>query len=408
VAFADPVPWPQRDRAHQDALACVASWMRPPLTMPIEDNYTNTNINWDANVTRLQKMSADKVPRTLGCHNAGRPGGAQAFNDVQDQLGVEWGYVPTIQKNLIPNLQSPLLGDQGGIQENFSDTVQAVQNAVTPPDTNVDGNGAQLAIDALWIASYIPVVGDAAGVTAGIMQLALDASNNSNGSPTVTNFQTKASNLADELVSDYQAVYDQIAAVGDVLVSDWGRLNTAAQNANGHWSWDPAVDYPAMRDALIASMKKLSFETLFPVVYTTYRFGDQEPSDARSYVCNGDVLPPIRVVPTYKPFANEPEGGNLVVVGAGPQTDLWAYGRVDQQFLLPYPDRTTNGTPPQQLWNDMFANPSAPTVPAPPLPSQLRFDLDAYVDRPVITHDQNPEQYGICLVNGVVPQQAGG
>jgi hypothetical protein len=143
-------------------------------------------------------------------------------------------------------------------------------------------------------------------------------------------------------------------------------------------------------------------------VYTTYRFGDQEPSDARSYVCNGDVLPPIRVVPTYKPFANEPEGGNLVVVGAGPQTDLWAYGRVDQQFLLPYPDRTTNGTPPQQLWNDMFANPSAPTVPAPPLPSQLRFDLDAYVDRPVITHDQNPEQYGICLVNGVVPQQAGG
>jgi hypothetical protein len=389
VVFADPVPWPLRDTQHEGALACVASALN--LSLPIEDHYTNAFIDWDAKADLLAGTNVDDCP-------SGTP--AQAFADVKAQLGVEWGDVQTIQKNLIPALQSPLVGGQSDIQTNFSDVVQAVQSAVSPPDSSVEANGAQLTIDALWIVSYVPFIGDAAGVTAAVMQLGLDSSNNSDGSPIVTSFQTAASNLADELVNDYQTVYGQVAAVGDVLVSDWGRLRTAAQNADGHWSWDPAVDYPAMRDALIASMKKLSFETLFPVVYSTYHFGDQEPSDARSYVCYEYPPAGLPSFRPYNPFADEPEGGNTVIVGAGPQTDLWAFGRVDEQFLVPFGDqRTANGTPPQDLWNDMFVNASATTVQAPPLPSQLRFDLDAYVNRPLITHDSN----GVCLVDGVQP-----
>jgi hypothetical protein len=390
VASAEPVPWPQRDSDHRDALACVASAMG--LSMPIEDNYySNANIQWGQLADTLKGMSADDCQEGVS---------AQAFEDVKDQLALEWLYVPTIQNGLIPNLQSPLLADQGGIQANFSDVVQAVQSAVTPPDSaSVDANGGQIAIDVLWIASYIPAVGDAAGLLAGGMQLALDISNNDDGSPIVTDFQTAVRSLADDVVNDYQAVYDQLGAIGDVLVSDWGRLSTAARNADGDWSWDRGTDTPRARDALTTATKKLSFETLFPVVYATYRFGDQQVSEAGNYVCyqypeGSDPFEP------FNPFENEPEGGNLVVVGAGPQTDLWAFGRVDEQFLKPIPsERTTNGTPPQDLWDDAFANPSATTVQAPPLPSQLRLQLDAYVNRPVITHDQE----SVCLVDGVKP-----
>jgi hypothetical protein len=393
VAFADPVPWPQRDSAHQPALACVGSAL--DLTLPIEDHYTNTDIDWDGKNSRLQAMTVGDCPPGLP---------AQSLEDVKKQLGAEWNYVPTIQKNLIPNLQSPLMGGWPSIQANFSDVVQAVYSAVSQPNSNVDANGAQIAIDVLWIASYVPGgLGDAAGLLAGMMQLGLDSSNNADGSPTVTNFQTAAGQLADDLANDYQTVNDQLAAVGDVLVSDWGRLSAAGQNADGDWSWDPATDQPGAIDTLVTAMKKLSFETLFSAVYTTYHFGDQEPTDATQYVCN-EYVPPELYINPYNPFANEPEGGNTVVVGAGPQTDLWAFGRLDEQFLLDNSSqRATNGVPPQGLYDDMFVNPSRPNVPVPPLPSPLRFDLDAYVDRPLITHNQA----GVCLVDGVVPAPSG-
>ena len=402
VAYAQPVPWPYRDAAHQNALECVASATNPTLTLPIEDNYTNTNIDWDSDdiAGALRDLEFGSLPATPACQQDITE---QQFDDVKGELLAEWGDVPTVQK-LIANLQSPLLGGWSDIQQNFEDVVQAVYNAVSPGGANANANSQQLVIDLLWIASYAPFVGDAAGLTAGVMQLALDDSNNANGSPAVSDVQTEASELADALANDYQAVYSQIAVINDVLVGDAGMLQAAADHAASDWAWDPAVDYAPARDAIITSMKKLAFESLFPTIYTTYLFGDQQPSDARDYTCYEYPPPPSPSFRPYKPFANEPEGGTNVIVGAGPENDLFAFGRIDEQFLVPLGDeRTDNGPPPQSLYDDMFSNPAAATVQAPPLPSPLRFDLDAYVNRPLITHDKN----GVCLVNGVQPQANG-
>jgi hypothetical protein len=65
--------------------------------------------------------------------------------------------------------------------------------------------------------------------------------------------------------------------------------------------------------------------------------------------------------------------------------------------------RVAAGFPQIRLRQD--AGPSGSTVEGPPLPSQLRFDLDAYDTRPVLTyiHDDQVPGSQFCAVNGSLP-----
>jgi hypothetical protein len=367
--------------------------------MPMESNYTGDNPDFGSYEGQLSGFTYDALSAT--CEQSFTE---QDFDDIKAQLKAEWGDLATVEK-FVGNLQKPLLAGYSTFQAHLADVFQDIQTDLTPPDSSTSVSPEQITVDALWIASYIPGIGDVFGVTAGMGQLALDTTNDSNGTPEGDTFQTDANDVPDQLAERLQDLYTEMDTVQDILSSDWGKLSTAAEKAVTDWEWDDRIDYGHAKDVFDASMTKLAWESLFPLVFTTYEFGDSVPTDARTYPCTG--YSELEGYDTFNPFAGLPNGGYSVVVGAGPQTNLWAYGKVDERFLkYRETDRDANGTPSSDLFNDMFVNsPSGSTVEGPPLPSQLRFDLDAYDTRPVLTyvHDDQVPGSQFCAVNGSVP-----
>ena len=54
-------------------------------------------------------------------------------------------------------------------------------------------------------------------------------------------------------------------------------------------------------------MTKQAWESLFPVEYTTYEFGDSVPADARTYPCTG--YSEATMYGPFYPFAGLPNAG---------------------------------------------------------------------------------------------------
>jgi hypothetical protein len=399
VAYRRPVAWPDRDTdGHNAAIACIAASLKPALkTLPIEANYSNENLPWGSYETQLTQLSFSSLPDNQPCQGGGFT--QQDFSDVSSQLGTEWAYLQTVE-NLIANLKAPLLGGYSTTNAHIGDIVQAITNEINAPASTAATDAREIGIDTLYVASSIPEIGDIFGLAASLDSLANQLSNDQDGAPQISTFQVAANDLPDGLGNRYQVLLEGIDGIGDILKGDWGKLETAANLAAGSWAWDSTVDYGHARDALDNSLKKWAWDTVFPVGYDVYGFSP-EVADARTWTCTGfsEIDPSI---PTkFQPFANLPGGGISVVTGAGPTTDLRAFGKVDEGFLVQDDnDRDSNGTPSQGLIDDMFTTVDEnSTVPIPAEPSQVRFLVDNYAAEHIITLDDS----GVCYVDGKVP-----
>jgi hypothetical protein len=403
LEYQSPVPWPLRDADHDGALACVADALG--LSAPIERNYyTDDNLDWGSELSQLNQLSYSSLPSDAVCDPSSFT--AQQFGDVKTQLGKEFTDVQRV-KLLVTNLRSPLGVSAAAAESNFQAIVSALQSTMKPPDSNTSGDAADVEANALFVLSAIPEVGDVFALSAEAMDLAQSLANNPDGTP-ISDFQTQASELGTELANSIVATYEQLGQVGDVLVSDWGKLQSASQRAAdsspGGWAWsdDNPDDTAIEATALTATTQRLAYEALFPLVFNLFRIGDEGVTDARGYACHGKpYMVDHEVFPTFYPFANQPNGGQTVVIGSGPATYLYAFGKTDEQFLLVDPaDRDSDGNPPQSLIDQMFSTPVGGGDPQPPLPSTLQFDFETYSTQPVITA---PGLSGFCLVDGNLP-----
>jgi hypothetical protein len=385
--YQAPTPqWPDRDTpGHLAAIACIAKALG--LTTPIESHYLALNFAATAEGTLLDNIHYSKA-------NCPGVGNSTNFMDVKTQLLTEFADVAKV-RGLIADWQSPI-GDsdplaQAALQKIISD-IQTDVNASDGSQTS--GDGSDIAINVLFAAGLIPDVGAGFALSATMMQVAQATANNPNGSPELANFQTTANQLGIELAQQYVAARDQMGHIGDILVSDWGKLSTAAQNNDGPWQWT-SQDSNNDAYALSAATVSWAYQTLFPTIYSLYRFGDQNVQYAGQYSCFG-VQPPA----PFAPFADAPGGGETVVTAAGSNPDIWSFGKADQQFLQENPHYRTPGMVPQSLWDDMFANPATQGGSAPPFPSELAFMLDTYGTPPdVVTHASD----GTCLINDQPP-----
>jgi hypothetical protein len=395
VAYQTTVPWPERDtRAHRAAIACFADVL--DLPMPIESNYTNLNENWASNQTAISpgNLPFNNRPDTTACRPSRQTFKASDYQAVQVQLGMEFRDLATVN-DLIPNLQQPLGLTQGKLQDQLKNIVGELNAAIAPPDATASGDSSDIMVDLLYLAAGIPVVGDAFDVTADTLELAKDTTNQPDGSPEVAQFQVAADSLGTELADDYGDAYLQMDHVGDLLRTDWGKLQTAATKAGHEWNIDTNTINQASQ-AFQGASETLVYQTLFPLAFSLYRFGDQHVNEAPDYQCASNDS-------NFNPFASEPEGGVTVYLASSGHallTDVWAFGKANEQFLQSNDIyRDPNGMPSQGLWNDMFANPIGSLVTSPPMPGQLAFDLEVYSRQRVITHDA----YYACLVDGQYP-----
>ena len=200
-------------------------------------------------------------------------------------------------------------------------------------------------------------------------------------------------------------LYDQVDKVGEILLTDWGKLQLAYQNSLTAWTWtDDSTSFGA--DMIQAAMEKEVHKSLLPLAFDLFSLTDQGGPDARGYVCqnkaiignNGGAHPGG---PFY-PFANEPNGGWNLIYGAGPASTVWALGNTNEEFLDIDPDKRddTSGVPSQNLFNNIFVNDVSGRVKQPPWPGQLSFYLNTYDTQVQVTSHGGTD---FCLLDRKPP-----
>jgi hypothetical protein len=386
--------WPDRGTSGDQAvLGCIAAHIDPNggLRTPIEDDYTNQNLkgDWSGWASTLRQSDAYA---TFSSQCKDRPSFSQDdFDAVRDQLVREWTAVPRVWQ-LVSSLQSPLIDDQGNAAEIAS--IGAAVNAdvgTGSQQANFDGTG--LTIDLLLLADAIPgtdEIGIPLGALASGLGLIQDLDLNSDGSEALADVSAPAADLGATLARRYATEIIGLSQVGDILVTNWPMLQTAAQNAGdttnavADWSWTTATAKQAA-DGLLLATRQQAFKTLFPLRYQLYRLQQGTgsfPANAADYPCQNVVQtyttygPSAPYTNTWQPFAHVAAHGALTAYVSGEgAVELWAYAGTDN--WLGDANRQAQ-LPPADLLANMFSDPQDDAGLDRPLFDPLQFAVEAY------------------------------
>lgn len=137
-------------------------------------------------------------------------------------------------------------------------------------------------------ASVVPMGGAPFGIAANTVALMADTSTQGNGAPSLAPLNAEVDQLGPKLVDRYQQIGYNLDVVYQILVSDWGKLQTTAKYSG---DWLPKTDSPASWNQILTiGAKQEIYSALLPTVYGLYYV---DPA----YVMNGDPgLKPASIV----------------------------------------------------------------------------------------------------------------
>ncbi|MGO9976901.1 MAG: hypothetical protein ACLP01_29705 [Solirubrobacteraceae bacterium] len=390
-----PSAWPDRDtHVDQNVLACVAQNLPGAhLQMPIESNYPNLNLesNWAGWASDIGQPS---FYQTIANDSACGLFTQAEAEPVIKQLQTEWNDVAIVD-TFIADMQKPLVDSQGNPTEIQSIT-EAVDNDLATSSAHTTVDSKAVASDMLWLVSSLPGVDAISGplnVLAAGLGLADDYNDNDSGVNLPDDqIATTGATLGAQLEQQYKTSIGGLGSIGDILVSDWTKLQDAAQNAAdspgaaADWSFtDKQLSQTA--NVLLLTTRRTAYETLFPLAYYLYRLsaGDAPGSanDLTSYTCayfeihvhSGSTY--SYTVSTWLPFAGVPtEGGVEVAVSGDGALEQWAYATSDDTFVHSH---GANGQfPGATLLSQLFDTPQNDPIQTGPLFNPLQFAVETY------------------------------
>jgi hypothetical protein len=354
--------------------------------LPIESNYADLNLannwaGWAADIGEpgfSQTMASDSACGSFTQAEA---------NTVIKQLQTEWNDVAVVD-SFIADLQKPLVDSQGNATQ-IAAITEAVDNDLATSSAHTTVDGKAIASDMLWLISGLPGGDEISGplnVLAAGLALA-DATNNNSSGVNLPDDQiaTTGADLGNQLEEQYTTSIAGLGNIGSILVSDWTKLQDAAQNAAdspgsaADWSFtDKQLSQTA--NALLLSTRRTAYQTLFPLNYSLYRLrnGDDSLQSPSQYTCaefqSGDYQ--NIWINTWQPFTSVQPYGSFQAQSTGGTTEQWT-------FAAPTPDVTAGANraqmPTASLLSLMFGPPSD-SVQTGPLFTQLQFAVDTYQD----------------------------
>lgn len=299
LAYQPDSTWPLRDTApRRAAIAYVSKHLGLPVTDP-NQRYTDLDDKFGSalftNLTRLDF-----------------PGGSVAFsaadfNDVKTELEQEFQWVDKV-RSYFDQIRT-ILTESALIKKGELDSYknEIGTGVPVPGDPKVTADAFTIYSDLLNVGKSLGVPGS--GALAAAVKVA-GALTNKKGEDILGNFTSTFNNLAQDLVDRYKESLSAVGLTADIIVTDYGKLQTAATNMTDEkqgWVWTNTI-VAQTRTALTLSARQLYAETLLPTGYTTYHLPAQfqdaktcrilanEPDSAWISHVNGIIEPKFQTV----------------------------------------------------------------------------------------------------------------
>lgn len=271
VAYQPATAWPQSGTAPlRRASAYLAEQLglaTPGVTDVRQAYYVHDTDDWLA--------LADEL-RGIDYPGSGNGFGRQEFEALKKQLLIEFPHVASV-RSAVEEWQSVFnrSGRSGLVDLQYITTqVEAeIDQDIASKQASLDG--ALVAAHSLGIAAGIfgaagiaPVAGSLGAISSSLL-LASDLSQGQGGSLSTLPVRAEAAKLGVELALRYEQINENLSHVGDILVSDWGKLQTAAKAVNGTWAVSETAKSELSR-ALTVSADREAFTAMLPLAYGEY------------------------------------------------------------------------------------------------------------------------------------------
>jgi hypothetical protein len=304
VAFQAPSTFPNwRTPGRLAADNYIVTHTNPPLcntaeedcsTATVEQQYwTNENItNWESDGTTYVK--------SVSCRTSGTSLTGVSFTQPDCEADMnEWlsgangaGNEFLLVDNLngfITNLKAPF--QQVGsftAPADLSTIASTIEKAVNPGSSTAASTAYAIIEDMFNTISAglqpdeTVVAQGVTGVIGAAMALGADLSAESDGALDAQAVQDKASELANDLADRISNTLSNLDTLRNVIVSDWGKLQTVGTNAGNVWAWSNDADQIPTVQALTVGAEATFYQKLMPAAYQMWDFGS---ATGGSYEC---------------------------------------------------------------------------------------------------------------------------
>jgi hypothetical protein len=280
VAFAAPTPFPLSTGAYLAA----SEWIAGQLGFDAPDvraaYYEDAGGEWRGLAEHLEKLKYESTKALTEAQ----------FKELQVQLRSEFTMVGEVWK-MIADWQATF-GDS--TFSNYVD-LQSIERDILSEINRQQGiENSQSSFDplallgsSLWMAQGIagftgeeyvePALGVAA---AGTDLLDSVASQGPDGGIATAPIEAKASELGVQVAGRYAQLSASLGQIGDLFVSDWGKLQQASRNSNGAWETNTKVTN-AVQKMMTRAAQASFYTALLPLAYGEYVMQSQ-PTELNS------------------------------------------------------------------------------------------------------------------------------
>lgn len=285
VAYQPAQPWPVDSTAGEQA---ATTWFAEQLNLTpgpgscyqppqpdFRSSYCNLAISPTVLVQELQALD----------YSSGEGFTRADFSAVRTELSKELDDVATVEQ-LITTLQtpfgSPAVNPATDAQSIAGDVISDLPTPSTPA-TSADLSIVGSVFDA---AALVPEVGDALGAVGAVLDFASAVTQSNGTTRPYWQVQAAADSIGSVVQQRLATMSGAAGQLEEILVSDYGKLSTAATNANGPWGVSEA-GLQQEESTLQLGIEQWMWTSIAPAAFTLDTFPPGNPSQLK---CEINIL----------------------------------------------------------------------------------------------------------------------
>jgi hypothetical protein len=323
VTYQPGVPWPQTNtqgkiaatRYLAEALGLTpgeGSCYQPPEP-DFRSSYCNLSLDIDATENQLEKQkypAGENVSFTQA-----------EFEAVQSELETELDDVADVRE-MVKALKEPLFGQSPAVDA--QGIAGEVLDALPPGSGSGNATAAKLGLASsiLHAGSNIPEVGEGLGAIASVLGLAGELEQENGEYSPDWQIQASADEIGGKVKGRLAAMSAGLGTIEEILVTDWGKLSTAAADAAGPWGIT-ARGIQQQTSAIELGINQWMWKAILPAAFELVAFPGAQPGTQEGLYCMTNKVYPTEWRPwkgaapssIFFPLADF-EGGKLMASGA--------------------------------------------------------------------------------------------